>query len=224
MRYTAIENFNKSIFKRLTSVKRGTFEAMILVVDKYKAAHREHENKGRPSKLSTADQLPVSTFSNAYKKSLALNSGIEYKFSKHYFAQFILDFNAVKYNQQVKDENSAYLFQSTSSSVLLAGVNMGKNLPITHSGNLFISAYVGIGYANIGEPRLLVDNNNSIIKQEVTRMQGIFERTGARLAFKTNSKVIQTIYIDASYWTANINVQQSRSKAFAFLVGTRVGF
>jgi Outer membrane protein beta-barrel domain len=167
---------------------------------------------------------PVSTFSNAYKKSLALNSGVEYKLSKHYFAQLVLDFNAVKYSQQVKDENSAYLFQNTSSSVLLAGFNVGRNLPITPSGNLFISPYVGIGYANIGEPRLLVDNNNGIIKQEVTRMQGVFERGGARLAFKTKSKVIQTIYIDVSYWTANIKVQQSSPTAFSFLVGTRVGF
>ncbi len=101
---------------------------------------------------------------------------------------------------------------------------MGRNLPITSSGSLFISPYVGIGYANIGEPRLLVDKNSGIINQEVTRMQGVFERAGARLAFKTKSKVIQTKYIDASYWTANIEVQQSRPKAFSFLVGTRVGF
>jgi hypothetical protein len=167
---------------------------------------------------------PVSTFSNAYKKSLALNSGVEYKFSKYYFAQLVLDFNAIKYSQQLKDGNSSYLFQNTSSSVLLVGVNVGRNFPIIPSGNLFISPYVGIGYANIGEPRLLVDNNNGIINQEVTRMQGVFERGGARLAFKTKSRVIQTIYIDASYWTSNIRVQQSNPKAFSFLVGTRVGF
>jgi hypothetical protein len=167
---------------------------------------------------------PTSTFSNAYKNSLALNSGVEYKFSKHYFAQFVLDFNAVKYSQQVKDGNSTYLFQNTSSSVFLAGFNVGRNLPISFSGNLFISPYVGIGYANIGEPRLLLNNSNDIINQEVTRMQGVFERAGTRLAFKTKSRVIQTIYIDASYWTSNIRVQQSNPKAFSFLVGTRVGF
>jgi hypothetical protein len=167
---------------------------------------------------------PVSTFSNAYKKSLALNSGVEYKLSKYYFAQFVLDFNAIKYSQQVKDGNSSYLFQNTSSSVLLVGFNVGRNFPITPSGSFFISPYVGIGYANIGEPRLLVDNNNGIIKQKVTRMPGVFERGGTRIAFKTKSKVIQTIYIDVSYWTSNIRVQQSNPKAFSFLVGTRVGF
>jgi hypothetical protein len=83
---------------------------------------------------------------------------------------------------------------------------------------------LGIGYANIGEPRLIVDNSNGIIKQKVTRMQGVFERGGARVAFKTTSKLLQTLYIDVSYWTANVEIQQSKPKAFSFLIGTRVGF
>lgn len=60
---------------------------------------------------------PVLAFSRAYEISLALNSGIEYQFSRHYFTQFVLDFNAVKYNQQVKDGNYSYLFQPASSSI-----------------------------------------------------------------------------------------------------------
>ncbi len=167
---------------------------------------------------------PVSSFSNAYQNSLALNSGIEYRFSKHYFAQFVLDFNAVKYNQQVRDGSSSYLFQKTSSSVFLAGFNLGRNFPLISSGKLFISPYIGVGYGNIGEPRLMVDNINGIINQEVTRMQGIFGRGGTRIAFKTQSKVLQTIYFDASYWTANIIVQESRPKALSLLIGTRLGF
>jgi hypothetical protein len=167
---------------------------------------------------------PVSSFSNAYKNSLALNSGIEYKFSKHYFAQFVLDFNAVKYSQQVKDASSAYLFQNTSSSVFLAGINVGINFPIIPSGKLFVSPYVGAGYANIGEPRLSVDAGSGIINQEVTRMQGLFTRGGSRVAYSTNSKILQTIYVDASFWSANISVQDSRPKAFSFLIGTRFGF
>ncbi len=167
---------------------------------------------------------PVSSFANAYKNSLALNSGIEYKFSKHYFAQFVLDFNAVKYSQQVKDASSAYLFQRTSSSVFLAGINIGRNIALSNSRRLFVSPYFGAGYANIGEPRLMVDNVNGIINQQVTRMQGIFGRAGSRLAYSTTSKILQTIYVDASYWSANIKVQDSRPKAFSFLIGTRIGF
>jgi hypothetical protein len=167
---------------------------------------------------------PVSSFSNAYQNSLALNSGVEYRVGKYYFAQFVLDFNAVKYSQQVKDERSAYLFQNTSSSVLLAGFNFGRNFSLIHSGKLFLSTYAGAGYANIGEPRLIADNMNGIINQEVKRMSGIFKRAGARIALKTQSKLLQTIYFDASLWSANIVVQNSRPKAFSFLVGTRFGF
>lgn len=47
------------MFKRLTGVKRRTFEMMVLVVDAYKTSHRKHESKGRPGKLTTADQLLI---------------------------------------------------------------------------------------------------------------------------------------------------------------------
>ncbi|MBC7867614.1 MAG: hypothetical protein H7X88_08775 [Gloeobacteraceae cyanobacterium ES-bin-316] len=167
---------------------------------------------------------PVSSFSKAYKNSLALNSGIEYRFSKHYFAQFVLDFNAVKYNQQIKDAGSAYLFQNTSSSVFLAGINLGRNFPLISSRKLFASPYIGAGYANIGEPRLMVDDTRNIINQEVTRMRGIFGRAGTRVGYSTQSKILQTIYADVSYWAANITVQESRPTAFSFLAGTRIGF
>lgn len=167
---------------------------------------------------------PVANFSNSYKNSLALNSGIEYKISRQYFAQFVLDFNAVNYSQQVKDASSVFLFQQTSSSVFLAGFNLGRNIPLISSRKIFVSPYVGIGYANIGEPRLVVDNANGIINQQVTRMQGVFGRGGARFGYNTKSKILQTIYIDASYWTANITVQKSKPQAFSFLIGTRVGF
>ncbi|MFZ4058569.1 MAG: hypothetical protein ACOYKE_10545 [Ferruginibacter sp.] len=167
---------------------------------------------------------PVSAFSNAYQNSLALNSGIEYKLGKQYFVQFVIDFNAVKYSQQLKDDNAAYLFQKTSSSVLLAGFNIGKDFPLIRSGKLFVSPYVGIGYVNIGEPRLMVDTVNRIITQQVERKNGLFERLGSRLAYSTTSKVLQTVYIDLSYWTSSIKVQQSNPKAFSFLIGTRFGF
>jgi len=167
---------------------------------------------------------PLSKFSNAYKTSLALNSGIEYKFSKNYFLQFVLDFNAINYDQQIKDASSNYLFQNTSSSVFLVGLNVGRNVNINKSGSLFVSPYLGLGYANIGEPRLTIDNTTNVITQEVTRMKGLFTRGGLRLGYKTKSKVLQTIYIDASYWTTNITIQDSKPQALSILVGSRFGF
>jgi hypothetical protein len=168
--------------------------------------------------------VPTSNFSNAYQRSLALNSGIEYKFKKDYFVQFNLDFNAVKYNQQVKDKNSNFLFQNTNSSLLLAGFNLGKNISLSPSKKLFASPYLGIGYANIGEPRLTVDSNQGIISQNVTRMQGLYAKGGFRVLYQTKSKILQTIFIDPSYWTSNVDVQQSIAQAFSLLVGTRIGF
>lgn len=166
---------------------------------------------------------PVSAFSKAYENSLALNSGIEYQFSKHYFTQFVLDFNAVKYNQQIKDESSTYLFQHTNSSIFLAGFNLGRNILIGKSGKFFASPYGGFGYTNIGEPRLTL-KNSGIIEQEVTRMTGIYARLGARVGYRTSSKVLQTLYIDVAYLSANIHVQDSRPTAFSFLAETRFGF
>ena len=176
--------------------------------------------------LTTAVGLlvPVSGFSNAYKRSLALNSGIEYTFNKYLFMQFVLDFNAVKYDQQIKDVNSSYLFQNTSSSVFLAGINVGYNIRANNRGNFFISPYTGLGYANIGEPRVMVNNISNVVKQSVTRMSGVFAKGGLRIAYQTKSKILQTIYVDGSYWLANVKVQQSDARAVSLLIGTRIGF
>jgi Autotransporter beta-domain len=168
--------------------------------------------------------IPVSSFGNAYRNSLGLNSGIEYRLGKHYFAQFAIDFNAIRYNQQVKDAGSPYLFQNTSSSVFLAGIHIGRNIPLSKSGRLFTSPYLGMGYANIGEPRLTVNNTTGIIKQEVARSKGLFGRQGLRLGFTTKSRILQTLYVDASWWAANVRVQGSRPRAASLLVGTRFGF
>jgi len=51
MNYTEIENRKDTDFKRLTGVKRTTFEKMLRVLKK------ELRNFGRPPKLSRADQL-----------------------------------------------------------------------------------------------------------------------------------------------------------------------
>ncbi len=57
MKYTEIKDYKPSVFKRLTGVKRSTFEEMISVVFSYKQEHRKHISRGRPNKLSIPDQL-----------------------------------------------------------------------------------------------------------------------------------------------------------------------
>jgi hypothetical protein len=167
---------------------------------------------------------PVQNFARSYKTSLALNSGVEYRINHSLFAQFVLEFNAVKYNQQYIDAGSAYLFQKTNSSIFLAGINCGKNFSSSNLKRFFSSVYAGAGYINIGEPRLSIDINNHVVEQTVKRMQGMFAKAGSRLGYKTTSSFLQTVYIDGSYWTTNITIQQSKAAAISLYIGTRIGF
>lgn len=54
MRYDEAEGLPPGQFKRLTGVKRETFEQMLAVL---KASEQQKKRPGRPSKLSSADQL-----------------------------------------------------------------------------------------------------------------------------------------------------------------------
>lgn len=161
-------------------------------------------------------------FGNAFKSTLAFNSGVEMALKKDWFGQLVFDFNALKYDQQIRDANSPYLFQNTNSSLLLLGLNGGKNIYFKNR-KWFTSLYAGGGYLNIGEPRVTINNVTNIAKQEVARESNVFARGGTRLAYKTKSKFFQTIYFDASYWASPAKVQDGRVNGFSFYIGTRFG-
>jgi hypothetical protein len=168
--------------------------------------------------------VPLAKFGNAYKSSFTVNTSIDYNLKKQFFAQFGASFNAVKYNQQILDNNSTYFFHNTNSSILLAGLNLGKLIFVDKNQKWSISPMLGAGYANIGEPRLIVDASSKIISQQVTRMQGVYGKGCIRIGYKSSSKVLQTIFIDPAYWMANVNVQNSKPQAFSISIGTRIGF
>lgn len=161
-------------------------------------------------------------FSNAFKSTLAFNSGVEMSLKKNWFGQLVFDFNALKYDQQVRDANSPFLFQNTNSSLLLLGLNGGKNINFNNH-NWFTSVYAGGGFLNIGEPRVTVNTNTGIAKQDVARASNVFARTGLRLAYTTQSKFFQTLYLDGSYWASPARVQGGQVKGFSFYIGTRFG-
>ena len=161
-------------------------------------------------------------FGKAVKSTLAFNSGVEMAMKKNWYSQLVFDFNALKYDQQIRDANSPYLFQNTNSSLLLLGINSGRNKYFKNK-SWFASLYGGGGYLNIGEPRITVDNNTSIARQEVSRKSSVFARGGTRLAYKTKSNFFQTIYFDASYWTAAAKIQGGIINGFSFYIGTRFG-
>ena len=52
-----LQSKSNSVFKRLTGVKRSTFEKMVEVVKQHMALQRKHPSKGAPAKASVEDQL-----------------------------------------------------------------------------------------------------------------------------------------------------------------------
>jgi hypothetical protein len=157
---------------------------------------------------------------HVFHPSIAFNSGIEIVNKKNWFAQGTLDFNTLKYNQRIKEDGSPYLFQNTNSSLFMAAVNGGKNFHFGHN-KWFASLYTGGGYLNIGEPRL-VDRSENTIKQEVSRGGSVFGKAGTRVGYKTKIKLLQTIYVDGSYWRSPLKVQGSSLSGVSLLVGARM--
>jgi hypothetical protein len=59
MYYKDLQQTKDAHFQRLVGVSRAIFEQMVTVVTDYKAQHRKHKKRGRPPKLSIADQILV---------------------------------------------------------------------------------------------------------------------------------------------------------------------
>jgi hypothetical protein len=158
------------------------------------------------------------TLRDVLKPTVGFNSGLELINKQNWFLQGTLDFNTLKYDQKLKDENSPYLFRNTNSSLLMLGLNGGKNFKL--SDNSFISTYIGGGYLSVGEPRVTIQN--SVITQNLIRQGTIFGRGGTRYAFRSPIKFLQTLYIDANWWTAPIKVQGMQLNGFSFFITSRM--
>jgi hypothetical protein len=59
MYYEDIRNYKDTHFQRQIGVKRVLFEEMVRVVTDHKQKQRKHPGRGRPSRLSIADQVLV---------------------------------------------------------------------------------------------------------------------------------------------------------------------
>jgi len=165
---------------------------------------------------------PGGKFGQAVRSTLAFNSGVELAFGKDWFGQAVFDFNALRYDQQIKDNSSPYLFRNTNSSLLLLGLNGGKNLQLKGIRSL-LSLYAGGGYMNIGEPRIMLDNSSGIASQHAVRQGNVFGRGAGRIAFRTSSAFFQTVYLDLSYWVSPAKVQGGTVNGFSLYLGTRFG-
>ena len=158
--------------------------------------------------------------SHVLHPSIAFNSGLELVNKTGWFVQGTVDFNSLKYNQRIKENGSPYLFQNTTSSLVMLAINGGKNF-YWNDRKWFASLYTGGGYLNIGEPRLLQDNETTI-RQEVSRKGSVFGKAGTRIGFKTKFKLLQTIYFDGSYWRSPLTVQGSKLSGVSLFMGLRM--
>ena len=159
-------------------------------------------------------------FGKSVQPSIGFNSGVGFKLKQNLSALVTIDFNSLKYSQQNIDTNSPFLFQNTSSSLLMIGVHAGNDFHIRHS-KWSVFTYLGGGYLNIGEPRVQLENANTIV-QNVVRQSNVFGRGGVRLGYKTSSAFFQTLYLDASYWASPAVVQGGHIKGVSLYLGTRI--
>ena len=156
-----------------------------------------------------------------FRSTIAFNSGFERSFGKNWYGQLEFNFNSLRYDQKVKDENSPYLFQNTNSSLFMIGVNWGRDFKF-NSSPWFTSAYVGSGYLNLGKPRVNLDEANNIVTQSVVRKGGIIGRAGGRVGIKTNSALLQTLYLDGSYLTSSLKADGSVFKSLSIFIGMKM--
>ncbi|WP_305952006.1 hypothetical protein [Emticicia oligotrophica] len=163
----------------------------------------------------------LSNFATVTKPSIGFNSAIEMNLKRHFYLQGTLDFNSLKYNQKQVDATSEYIFQDTNSSLLLIGMNVGKNITFSDS-PFFTSFYIGTGFLNNSEPRV-VRQINHIVSQKNISHKSIFGRGGLRMGYQTKSKILQTLYMDTSYWTSPTQVQGGNIQGISFFIGTRYG-
>ncbi|MBL7737920.1 MAG: hypothetical protein JNK14_01790 [Chitinophagaceae bacterium] len=160
------------------------------------------------------------SLSNTFRSTIAFNSALEVALGKNWFAQAELNFNTLKYDQQKKADNSSYLFRNTNSSLLLIGLNGGRDFSFANS--WFISAYTGGGFVSVGEPRISVDEDNRVVTQTIAARTGFFGKGGTRVGYKTRSKIFQTLYIDGSYWTSTVKTQGNTLRGLSLFAGMRM--
>lgn len=156
-----------------------------------------------------------------FRSTVAFNSGFEKNILGKLYAQADASFNTLKYDQQIKDDNSPYLFKNTSSSLFMLGANLGRNLFFGES-RWHTSIYGGAGYINIGEPRVEVDEINNIVRQDVLRRSGVFGKGGGRLVFETKSKILHTLYFDASCLFSSLKAQGRTVRSVSAFLGMKM--
>lgn len=186
-------------------------------------ATAQQEKKHDPLYVSTGVGINKvqGALHKTFRSSVAFNSGFEKIFKNKWFVLLEAGFNTLRYDQQTRDENSNYLFQGTSSSLITGSINAGRSFYFGQS-RWFVSPYVGTGYINIGKPRLQLHAPSGVITQHIVRKAGVLGRGGTRIGFNTKTKLLQTIYLDGSYWNTSIKIDESSWRSISVFIGIKM--
>jgi hypothetical protein len=184
------------------------------------SAHAQHDHKLHLTTGIGFNNIQ-GKLKNTFRSAVAFNSGFERSFGKHWYGQLEVNFNNLKYDQQVRDDNSAFLFQNTSSSFFQIGANWGCDAHLGKS-PWFVSAYGGTGFLSLGKPRINIDEVTNIATQKIIRGNGIFGKVGGRLGLNTKSPTFHTLYIDGSWMTSSVRPEGSGFRNVAVFAGMRM--
>ncbi|MDN3585967.1 hypothetical protein QWY86_04765 [Pedobacter aquatilis] len=158
--------------------------------------------------------------SSVLKSSVTFNSGLELKLKKNWFIQGDVSLNSIGYDQTIRENASVFLFKNANSSLFqisLSGGYLFRFLPSKFG----LAVYGGPGFQRFGEPRVANDNLAQVTTQNNVFSTSIYGKVGSRLSYKTNSSFLQTIYVEATYFTSSIQVQQYRLQGFTYCIGTK---
>ncbi len=169
---------------------------------------------------------PVGDFGEAYQSSLSVTTGIEARIKKSdFYVIGSIEYNSVGYSQKVRDQNTQFLIQNTTTPILLISANFGKAFYFNAKRRFFVSPYVGTGFINVSEPRVNIDALPLTATIETAYSSGAFGRVGTRLGFNTGKVWLPTVLLDSSYWRSFNNPYEGQpAQAYTLMIGTRYGF
>ncbi|WP_231491255.1 hypothetical protein [Pedobacter sp. Leaf170] len=160
------------------------------------------------------------SLSKVLKPSITFNSGIELKLKKNWFLQGDVSLNSIGYNQIIRDNANNYLFEDANSSLFQIGVSGGYSIKFLPS-KFSLDLYAGPGFQRFGEPRVTNNTSALVTRQNIVFNNTVFGKVGSRLSYMTKSSLLQTIYVEATYFTSPLHVQTYRLQGFTYCVGTR---
>lgn len=118
MFWNDIQEKSAAVFKRLTGVRRATFNKMVAVVGQHLALHRKHPTRGRPPKTSLEDQvLLLLMYYREYRTFLHTATAYRYSESQ--------GFRIVRRLEEILVKSGAFRLPGKRALLGLDGVEVG---------------------------------------------------------------------------------------------------